>query len=642
MAEPASDSARPSDGATPPRPQIRRLSEGTVNRIAAGEVVERPASAVKELVENALDAGARRIDVAISGGGKTLVSVEDDGCGMTADDLLLAIERHATSKLAVDDAGTEDLVHINSLGFRGEALPSIGAVARLGIISRPRGGEGHALKVEGGKLSGPRPAGTAPGTRIEVRDIFFATPARLKFLKSDRAEAQAVSDVVKRIAMAHPRVAFSLTHEGRTMLRLDAEAAADDEEAHLARLARILGRDFQDNVMPVAIEREGIAIHGHAGLPTFNRGNAQAQYLFVNGRPVRDKLLTGAVRGAYADFLARDRHPILALFVEVDPAEVDVNVHPAKAEVRFRDPGHVRALIVKSLRMALDAAGHRASTTVAGAALGAFRPEPQTLHQPPPQRHLMELASRSFAPSAPATHVPGMEDGHGGEASANTPAHTPADALAGFERAEARVEDTASTDDLMDRPLGAARGQLHLTYIVSETRDGLILVDQHAAHERLVHERMKKALAEAGIKRQALLVPEVVELGAGEAAALADRSDELAELGLVIEPFGDGTIIVRETPAMLGDTDIQGLIRDLADEVAELGEALSLKERLDEVSGTMACHGSVRAGRRLTAAEMNALLREMEVTPHSGQCNHGRPTYVKLTLPDIEKLFGRR
>jgi len=630
MAEPAPDPDQPETA----RPQIRRLSEGTVNRIAAGEVVERPASAVKELVENALDAGASRIDVAITGGGKTLISVEDDGCGMTADDLLLAVERHATSKLAVDDAGTEDLVHINSLGFRGEALPSIGAVARLGIISRPRGGEGHALKVEGGKLSGPRPAGTAPGTHIEVRDIFFATPARLKFLKSDRAEAQAVGDVVKRIAMAHPRVAFALTHEGRTMLRLDAEVSADEEEAHLARLARILGRDFQDNVMPVAIERDSISIHGHAGLPTFNRGNAQAQFLFVNGRPVRDKLLTGAVRGAYADFLARDRHPILALFVEVDPAEVDVNVHPAKAEVRFRDPGHVRGLIVKSLRMALDAAGHRASTTVAGTALGAFRPEPQPMHQAQPQRHLMELAGRSFAPISPETTVPGMEDG---EAGAPQP-----EGLAGFERAEARMEDTSASDDLMDRPLGAARGQLHLTYIVSETRDGLILVDQHAAHERLVHERMKKALAESGIKRQALLVPEVVELGAGEAAALADRSDELAELGLVIEPFGDGTIIVRETPAMLGDTDIQGLVRDLADEVAELGEALSLKERLDEVSGTMACHGSVRAGRRLTAAEMNALLREMEITPHSGQCNHGRPTYVTLSLPDIEKLFGRR
>jgi DNA mismatch repair protein MutL len=630
MAEPAPDPDEPETA----RPQIRRLSEGTVNRIAAGEVVERPASAVKELVENALDAGASRIDVAITGGGKTLISVEDDGCGMTADDLLLAVERHATSKLAVDDAGTEDLVHINSLGFRGEALPSIGAVARLGIISRPRGGEGHALKVEGGKLSGPRPAGTAPGTHIEVRDIFFATPARLKFLKSDRAEAQAVGDVVKRIAMAHPRVAFALTHEGRTMLRLDAEANADDEEAHLARLARILGRDFQDNVMPVVIERDSISIHGHAGLPTFNRGNAQAQFLFVNGRPVRDKLLTGAVRGAYADFLARDRHPILALFVEVDPAEVDVNVHPAKAEVRFRDPGHVRGLIVKSLRMALDAAGHRASTTVAGTALGAFRPEPQPMHQAQPQRHLMELAGRSFAPISPETTVPGMEDG--------VPGAPQPEGLAGFERAEARMEDTSASDDLMDRPLGAARGQLHLTYIVSETRDGLILVDQHAAHERLVHERMKKALAESGIKRQALLVPEVVELGAGEAAALADRSDELAELGLVIEPFGDGTIIVRETPAMLGDTDIQGLVRDLADEVAELGEALSLKERLDEVSGTMACHGSVRAGRRLTASEMNALLREMEITPHSGQCNHGRPTYVTLSLPDIEKLFGRR
>lgn len=628
----------------PHRPHIRRLSEGTVNRIAAGEVVERPASAVKELVENALDAGARRIEIAISAGGKTLISVDDDGCGMTADDLSLAVERHATSKLAVDDAGTEDLVHIQSLGFRGEALPSIGAVARLGIVSRPHDGEGCALKVEGGKVSGPKPSSAAPGTHIEVRDLFFATPARLKFLKSDRAEAQAVADVVRRIAMAHPRVAFALSHEGRTSLRLDAEADVDDTAAQLARLARILGRDFQDNVMPVSIERDGISINGHAGLPTFNRGNAQAQYLFVNGRPVRDKLLIGAVRGAYADFLARDRHPILALFVSVDPAEVDVNVHPAKSEVRFRDPGHVRALIVKSLRMALDAAGHRASTTVADSALSSFRSGGQGMQQPPPQRHLMELAARSHAPVQPV--APGMEEtspvqGDISDTHSLSGITEPRPDYAGFDQPVARVEVT-SNDELMDRPLGAARGQLHLTYIVAETRDGLVLVDQHAAHERLVHERMKKALADSGIKRQALLVPEVVELGAGEAAGLADRSDELAELGLVIEPFGDGTIIVRETPAMLGDTDIQGLVRDLADEVVDLGEALSLKERLDEVSGTMACHGSVRAGRRLTADEMNALLREMEATPHSGQCNHGRPTYVTLSLPDIEKLFGRR
>ncbi len=615
------------------RPHIRRLSEGTVNRIAAGEVVERPASAVKELVENAIDAGASRIDVAISAGGKTLIAVDDDGCGMTADDLSLAVERHATSKLAVNDAGTEDLVHIQSLGFRGEALPSIGAVARLGIVSRPAGEEGHALKVEGGKVSGPKPSSAAPGTRIEVRDLFYATPARLKFLKSDRAEAQAVGDVMRRIAMANPRVGFSLIHEGRVSLRMDAETDALDDDAQLSRLARILGRDFQDNVMPVEIEREGVRITGFAGLPTFNRGNAQAQYLFVNGRPVRDKLLIGAVRGAYADFLARDRHPVLALFVEIDPAEVDVNVHPAKAEVRFRDPGLIRALIVKSLRMALDAAGHRASTTVAGAALSSFQPGTHAGHQPPAQHHLMELAARGFAPVQ--SQAPGME-----ETSPLQPQDLPHD-LAGFDQPVARVEET-SGDDLMDRPLGAARGQLHLTYIVAETRNGLVLVDQHAAHERLVHERMKKALAETGIKRQALLVPEVVELGADEAAALADRSDELAELGLVLEPFGDGTIIVRETPAMLGDTDIQGLVKDLADEVADLGQALSLKERLDEVSGTMACHGSVRAGRRLTAVEMNALLREMEVTPHSGQCNHGRPTYVTLSLPDIEKLFGRR
>ncbi len=618
MAEP-----RPISAETSAAPRIRRLSEGAVNRIAAGEVVERPASAVKELVENALDAGATRIDVAISAGGKSLISVEDDGCGMSAEELALAVERHATSKLAVDAAGTEDLVHIASLGFRGEALPSIGAVARLEITSRPRGGEGHALKVEAGKLSGPRPAAATPGTRVEVRDLFFATPARLKFLKSDRAETQAVADVLRRLAMAHPRVSFALTSDGRETLRLAGETTDDDEDARLARLGRILGRDFAENALPVEIGREPVTITGHAGLPTFNRGNAQAQYLFVNGRPVRDKLLAGAVRGAYADFLARDRHPVLALFVEVEPSQVDVNVHPAKAEVRFRDPGLVRALIVKGLRQSLDAAGHRASTTVAGDALSAFRPEGAPQGYAPPPHALMEQAASAFAP------LP-----RGPE---------PEQRFSGFDMPSARVEPSApQAQDLMDRPLGAARGQLHLTYIVAETRDGLVLVDQHAAHERLVHERMKKALADAGIKRQALLVPEVVELGAGEAEALAERAAELAELGLVIEPFGDGTIIVREVPAMLGDTDVQGLVRDLADELAELGETLRLRERLDEVSGTMACHGSVRAGRRLTAEEMNALLREMEATPHSGQCNHGRPTYVKLSLPDIERLFGRR
>lgn len=621
MADPAPAPPPHAPGATP---RIRRLSEGAVNRIAAGEVVERPASAVKELVENALDAGAARIDVAVTAGGKTLIAIEDDGCGMTADELALAVERHATSKLVLDAQGTEDLVHIRSLGFRGEALASIGAVARLEIVSRVAGGDGHALAVAAGRVTGPRPAAAAPGTRIEVRDLFYAVPARLKFLKSDRAEVQAVADVLRRLAMAHPRVAFSLVSDGRETLRLAAETQRDDEAARLARLARILGRDFADNAVPVHIAREAVRISGHAGVPTFNRGNAQAQYLFVNGRPVRDKLLAGAVRGAYADFLARDRHPVLALFVEVEPDQVDVNVHPAKAEVRFRDPGLVRALIVKGLREALDAAGHRASTTVAGEALARFRPGDPPPAPAPAQHHLMEAAARAFAPGAQPP------DGA---------------AYAGFDAPAARVEaPEAERDagDLMARPLGAARGQLHLTYIVAETHDGLVLVDQHAAHERLVHERMKAALAQAGIKRQALLVPEVVELGQGEAAALAERSDELADLGLVLESFGDGTVIVREVPAMLGDTDVQGLVRDLADELADLGETLSLRERLDEVSGTMACHGSVRAGRRLTAPEMNALLREMEATPHSGQCNHGRPTYVKLGLPDIEKLFGRR
>ena len=595
--------------------KVRRLTEGTINRIAAGEVVERPASAVKELVENALDAGAKRIDVSVSNGGCDLVLVEDDGEGMEADDLVLAVERHATSKLPADD-----LSHILTMGFRGEALPSIGAVARLMLTSRSKTSEAHAVQVEGGKLRGPMPAGFGArgqsGTRVEVRELFYATPARLKFLKSARAEDMATTDVVKRLAMARPGVAFSLTLDGKQTLSLQAED--DMFEGRLKRLSRLMGREFGDNAVPVDAMREGLHLFGYAGVPTYNRANAQMQFLFANGRPVRDKLLIGAVRGAYADFLARDRHPALALFLDCDPTFVDVNVHPAKTEVRFRDAGLVRGLIVSALKTALHAAGHKASTTVASDALAALRPVTQS-YQPslPVDRYepapSLYDASRQFqSPFAPSARVE--------EAPQSLP-----------------PESAAPSN-----PLGAARAQLHETYIVAQTGDGIVIVDQHAAHERLTYERMKRAMEEGGIARQPLLVPEVVELDPAEVDRLAARAAELAELGLIVEPFGPDAVLVRETPAMLGQMDVKGLLRDLADDIAESGGALSLKERLEEVAGTLACHTSVRAGRRLTADEMNALLREMERTPHSGQCNHGRPTYVELKLADIEKLFGRR
>jgi len=554
---------------------------------------------------------------AASNGGSDLILVEDDGSGMDRADLSLAIERHATSKLP-ERNGEDDLSHIETLGFRGEALPSIGAVARLAIVSRTRGGEAHEIKVDGGRLSGPGPASFRAsgqhGTRVEVRELFYATPARLKFLKSARSEDLAIADIVKRQAMARPDVAFHMTLDGRKVLDLAADG--DLFEGRLQRLAKIMGREFSDNAVKVEAVREGVSLTGYAGLPTYNRANAQMQFLFVNGRPVRDKLLIGAVRGAYADFLARDRHPALALFVECDPAFVDVNVHPAKTEVRFRDAGLVRGLIVGALKHTLSEAGHRASTTVAGAALSAL------------QRQSPNFAVRdSWGTPPPANHFMARE-GAPLFASETTPILS------------ARVED--APDAIADTPLGTARAQLHETYVIAQTADGIVIVDQHAAHERLVYERMKKALSSGGIARQPLLIPEVVDLDPSEVTRVMGRADELAELGLVVEGFGPDAVMVREVPAMLGKLDVKGLLRDLADEIAESGNALSLKERLEEVSGTLACHMSVRAGRRLNAEEMNALLREMEATPHSGQCNHGRPTYVELKLSDIEKLFGRR
>lgn len=593
---------------------IRKLPDDLVSRIAAGEVIERPAAAVKELVENALDAGARRIDVALAGGGQRSIQVSDDGTGMSRADLGLAVERHATSKLPEDD-----LVHIRTLGFRGEALPSIGSVARLAIHSRARGAdEAWKIEVDAGALRGISPSAQPGGTRVEVSDLFYPVPARLKFLKHARTESGHVADAMKRLAMAHPEVAFSLEDEGRAVFNLPV-TLGDPDQQRLERLGRILGREFADNALRVDAERPGVRLTGFASLPTLNRAGAQWQYLFVNGRPVRDRLLLGALRGAYQDLLARDRHPMVALFIDIDPAEVDVNVHPAKAEVRFRDGALIRGLIVGALRHALAEAGHRASTTVGFAAAQAARPGGGGYMPFPPSQPRLSAALEFQAP-------PGFSAGP----------------QSNYDAPAARPSDLASQQPDAQYPLGAARAQLHTTYVVAETADGIVIVDQHAAHERLVFERIKASLADRGVKRQILLVPEVIDLGAAEADRLLARADELASLGLVVEPFGDGAVVVREVPALLGDTNVQGLVRDLADDLAGYDQALSLQDRLSEVCATMACHSSIRAGRALSPTEMNALLREMEATPHAGQCGHGRPTYVELKLADIERMFGRR
>ncbi len=591
---------------------VRQLSEAVINRIAAGEVVERPASVVKELVENALDAGARRIEVLTDGGGRRLVRVSDDGEGMTRADLALAVERHATSKLADDD-----LIAIRTLGFRGEALPSIGAVARLSITTR-HASEPHAwaVAVDAGVKSEAKPAALGIGTRVEVRDLFHATPARLKFLKLDRTEAEAVREVVRRLAMSRPDVAFTLAGEERAPVSF--AAALPGAPGRLARLGDVLGAEFRANAVAIAAEREGVVIDGYAALPTLTRANALGQYLFVNGRPVRDKLLLGAVRAAYADYLPRDRHPLLALFVTLDAREVDVNVHPAKAEVRFRNAGLVRALIVHALKTALSREATRATSTGGSATIAAFRPALRPrgapyIYAPLRSGGLAEPAQAAFDTGLPAADLRAVAD------AATEPS------------AEAR-----------NHPLGAARAQVHDTYIVAQTQDGLVIVDQHAAHERIVYERLKAALEKAGVARQILLIPEIVELDETDVERITARADELARYGLVVEPFGPGAVALRETPGLLGEIDGAGLIRDLAEHMAEWDEALPLERRLMQVASSMACHGSVRAGRRLKPEEMNALLREMEVTPNSGQCNHGRPTYVELKLADIERLFGRR
>jgi DNA mismatch repair protein MutL len=597
---------------------VRQLPEQVVNRIAAGEVVERPASVVKELVENAIDAGASRIDVFTDGGGRRRIAITDDGSGMTSGDLALAVDRHATSKL--DD---EDLLRIRTLGFRGEALPSIGAVAKLAITTR-HVSEPHAwsLSVEGGAKSGLMPAALSQGTRVDVNDLFYATPARLKFLKTDRTEAEAIREVVRRLAMARPDIAFALAGEERAPVSW--AAALPGASGRLTRLGDILGADFRGSAIEVRAEREGVVVEGFAAAPSLTRANALGQYLFVNGRPVRDKLILGAVRAAYSDYLPRDRHPVVALFVTLDPREVDANVHPAKTEVRFRNAGLVRALIVHALKEGLAREGKRTAANSDGAAIASFR--------------------TSFAPRAvwdwrgsPAG-PPAAYDG-----SATTAFSEPGQAAfdVGTPTADVRFQETPSAD-LLDRPLGAARTQIHETYIVSQTRDGLIVVDQHAAHERIVYERLKASLERDGVQRQILLIPEIVELDEATVERLVGRADELASFGLAIESFGPGAVAVRETPSLLGKTNAGALLRDLAEHMAEWDEALPLERRLMHVAATMACHGSVRAGRRLKPEEMNALLREMEDTPNSGQCNHGRPTYVELKLSDIEKLFGRR
>jgi DNA mismatch repair protein MutL len=599
---------------------IRELPPNLVNRIAAGEVVERPASVVKELIENAIDAGASRIDILATAGGLGVIRVTDDGVGMDASDLALSVERHATSKLADDD-----LSHILTLGFRGEALPSIGAVARLAIQSRARGAaQAYEVAVDGGRKSALKPAALGEGTRVEVRDLFYATPARLKFMKSERAESGAIADMVKRLALAKPEIAFSLANGERTTLRLDPCPPGLIDHG-LARLGRILGEDFVTDALPVSASRGEVALEGFAGLPTLHRPNAAQLYLVVNGRPVRDKLLAGTVRAAYGDLLPQGRYPMLALFLTLPPQDVDVNVHPDKTELRFRDPNGVRSLLIGAVRDALGKAGHRATASLSQAALDRMaRPEPSVT---PPQG----FSQRQGYYGSPSRSFGFAER-----------AQAPLSPLA-----EPSGDMRAVTDNQQEAayPLGAARAQVQDTFIIAETSDALVIVDQHAAHERLVYERLKRAFANGGIARQMLLIPEVVKLDAETAASLCSASGELERLGLVIEPFGASAVVVREVPSLLGTFPVKDLLKDLADELAEReseeGSRL-LAERLDHVLSTMACHGSVRAGRRLTPEEMNALLRDMEKTPFTGQCNHGRPTYIELKLADIEKLFSRR
>ena len=610
-------------------PIIREMPTETVNRIAAGEVVERPASVIKELVENSVDAGASQIDIFYDGGGLGLISVTDNGSGMSENCLSVAIKRHATSKLLPDSEGNWDLLNINTMGFRGEALPSIASVSRLQIKSQLKNAKNSwKITVEGGQQSSvaPAPRLIHHGTQVTVKDLFYATPARLKFMKSERSESLAISDNVKRIAMANPSIGFKLSNIKRTLFNV--QKNQNDQKARLSRLASILGEDFTSNSILIDKIRDEISLSGYAGLPTYSRGNTQHQFLFVNGRPVRDKILHGAVRGAYQDFLARDRHPIVALYIDLPNDHVDVNVHPSKNEVRFRNPGLVRGLIVSALRHSLAAAGHRASTTTSHFALGKMQTGE---NQYTFQRNYNNPSNNATIRFDGSIHAEST-------LSQDTPYPTNYGFSAKFENnKEYNIEQD---NDLY--PLGIARAQLHETYIISQTQDGIIIVDQHAAHERLVYEKMKASLEGQGIERQTLLIPEIVELSDADVQRLLDRKGELKDMGLSFEGFGEGAVAVSETPSLLGEMNIQKLMQDLADDISEYDEALSLKEKFEHVCGTMACHGSVRAGRILNNDEMNSLLRQMENTPHSGQCNHGRPTYVELKLADVERLFGRR
>ncbi|MBS1182721.1 MAG: mutL [Proteobacteria bacterium] len=620
---------------------IIQLSPVTINRIAAGEVVERPASVVKELVENAIDAGADRIEVVTAGGGKTLLRVVDNGSGMTAADLSLAVERHCTSKLLEDD-----LLDIRTLGFRGEALPSIGSVADLRIETRHASEDnGWAITVSGGSRSDIAPVGMSGGTRIEVRNLFFSTPARLKFLKSERAEAGAITDVVKRLALAHPEIRFSLSGSDRSSL----DYPALDEGDFRGRALQVMGADFAENSIEIDALREGVRLTGLAGLGTLQKANAQSQHLFVNGRPVRDKLLLGAIRAGYTDVMARDRFPAAVLFVDLDPHEVDVNVHPTKADVRFRDPGLVRGLLVGALRRAHADAGHRAASTHGAATLDALAAaaRPASAAASPTWQATYQSRPLTFdwrtAPDRPLTgEDPAArgfsEDGSSFDAG---PPQGRFPVVDGAVSADARPGLADAPAESVARPLGAPRAQIHETYIVAQTETGLVIVDQHAAHERLVYERLKREIAR-GVETQMLLIPDIVDMPEEDVNRLLERAEELAELGLVVESFGPGAIAVREIPALLGRTNTAALLRDIADDLAEWDQATRLREKLDAIAATMACHGSVRAGRRLRLEEMDALLREMEETPNSGQCNHGRPTFVELKLSDIERLFGRR
>ena len=596
---------------------IRQLSDAAANRIAAGEVVERPSSAIKELVENSIDAGASRIDISYSDGGKTLIRVKDNGHGIAENQLMLALSRHATSKID----GT-DLLNIHTFGFRGEALPSMGAVGRLTITSRIENvSMGATITVDGGVIHQVRPAPSSIGTIVELRNLFHATPARLKFLRTDRAESGAISDVIKRLAMSEPFIGFTLRDitsggKGRIIFRADPEAG-DLFDAMYGRLSKILGIDFAKNSFRVDAERDGMTLTGYASLPTYSRGSSVSQYIFVNGRPVKDKSLLSALRAAYSDFLHNGRYPLAALFVECDFERVDVNVHPAKAEVRFREPGIVRGLVISALRHALAEEGHRASSTVADATLGAFKKS--------------EISNISTNLRMNQSWSREMQNNNLDQVGFSELQNN-------FSARQASVE---TNNDQISNRLGAARAQVHENYIISQTADGIVIVDQHAAHERLVYEKLKNKMALNGVSSQTLLIPEIIELSEQDSAVLMDLSAELSRFGLSIENFGGNSIVVRETPAILGEVNAKSLILDILDELKDWSESNLIKEKLDAILSRVACHGSIRSGRIMKGEEMNALLREMEITPHSGQCNHGRPTYVELKLSDIEKLFGR-